>query len=325
MNHFFKLLSLILIGLIVFLAFLGIYLSTLFQPVSSVASTDNFVIPNGQAISVIASRLQDQGLIKNAYVFRYVVKRDSLESKIQAGTFELSPDMNVTQIAKALTKGTNDVWITVVEGWRKEEIAQMLSRQDLPEFDEEVFLGLASNDEGYLFPDTYLIPKLSTASTVYNLLVNTFDKKVTQGLAKEIADSSYSLEEAITLASIVEREAKGYEQMRMVAGILQNRLDIGMALQVDCTLQYIKGYSKTQDSWWVTPTAADKELNSAYNTYQNVGLPPGPIANPSIDAIKAVLSPKDSNYLFYLHDNSGQIHYALTLDEHNQNVQNYLR
>ena len=145
-----------------------------------------------------------------------------------------------------------------------------------------------------------------------------------EGLEKEIAGSKRPLEEIIILASILEREAGDKSQMRQVAGVLENRLSIKMPLQVDATLQYIKGYSQVEKNWWATPLAADKNLKSAYNTYLNPGLPPGPIANPGVAAIEAALDPAKSDYLFYLHD-QGVIYLAKTLSEHNANVNKYLR
>ena len=213
----------------------------------------------------------------------------------------------------------------MTSGWRTEEIAQMLDRQELPEFNSEEFIKLSQGQEGYLYPDTYLIPKLSTASAIYSLLTNTFEKKVTQGLSAEISTSPKPFLEILVMASILEREAKGYEQMRQVAGVLWHRIDIGMPLQADATLQYVKGYNKTEDSWWVTPLSEDKQLKSAFNTYQNPGLPPAPIANPGIDSIKAALNPIPTTYNFYIHDRQGILHFATTLEEHNQNVQKYLR
>lgn len=284
-----------------------------------------FVIPKGQAISVIGSRLTEKGLIRNPLIFRLVVKITGAGSKLQAGSFEVSPNMGVFDIVATLTKGTDDVWITVVEGWRVEEIAEMLTRQELPNFDQEEFLGLARSKEGYLYPDSYLISRDADAEYIFNLLTNTFEKKVEQDLADEIAKNELSLPEIVTLASIVEREARGDAQMKMVAGILLNRLEIDMALQVDASLQYIKGYNKATQDWWSPPLAADKDLKSKYNTYLYPGLPPAPISNPGIGAIKAVLSPTSSNYVYYLHDMDGAIHYAATLDEHNANIAKYLR
>lgn len=304
----------------------GLYIFSLFQPVSGTpAETVTFVVPKGQAVSVIGNRLKQQNLIKQPLIFRFIVKQQNLENKIQAGSFQISPNMTPSEIASVLTKGTNDLWVTVVEGWRVEEIADLLDEQDLKEFDKEEFIILSEDDEGCLFPDTYLIPRLATSETIYNLLTTTFDKKVTVGLADEIENSQYSFDDIMIMASLVEREAKGYEQMRQVAGVLWNRIEIGMPLQVDATLQYANGYSPTQNSWWVPPTADDKTHASLFNTYTNPGLPPRPICSPGLDAIKATLNPLSSNDLYYIHDRQGKIHTSETLEEHNLNIETYLR
>lgn len=296
------------------------------QPAAkSSQETVSFVIPKGQALSIIASRLHEAGLIRHPLVFRAIVRQQNLGSKIQAGSFELSPAMSTEEIAVALTEGTNDVWITLLEGWRMEEIADYLDEQGLPAYDKQQFLEIAADSEGYLYPDSYLIPKLATAQQIHSLLRNTFSTKVEVGLAPEIDAANRSLEEVVIVASILEREGRGYEQMRVIAGVLENRIELGMPLQVDASLQYIKGYDSRRQDWWVPPTAADKQLNSPFNTYQNPGLPPQPIANPSLDAVKAALNPVETDYLFYIHDNQGVVRFAETLEEHNQNIDQYLR
>jgi UPF0755 protein len=320
----------ILLGIAGLVALLGLgiagYAYTQFQPVVKEAQpVRKFVIPKGQAVGIIADRLEDEGIIKNALLFRLYVKQNNLQNKIQAGTFEVAGSMPPQVVALTLTKGTNDIWVTIQEGWRTEEIAEYLDEIDLSEFDKNAFLQLAGSDEGYLYPDTYLLPKMATAETIYSLLKNTFERKIEVGLADEIEASKRPLEEVIILASILEREARGYEEMRQVAGVLENRLKIGMALQVDASLQYLKGYNQQQDDWWVPPTAADKSIESPYNTYLNPGLPPTPIANPGLDAIRAALDPAENDNLFYIHDLEGGIHYGKTLEEHNQNVNKYLR
>ncbi len=327
-----KLFGLILTVVVLSCVIFSWYVFTLFQPVSPApAEMVQFVVPKGQAISIIGTRLKEAELIRHPLIFRFVVSQQDLQEKIQAGSFELNPSMTTSEIAQALTKGTNDAWITIVEGWRNEEIAQMLEESDLSEFDKSEFLQLASGDEGYLFPDTYLLPRLATTETIYSLLRETFDKKVEVGLADEFEQfkpyrsQEYDFEDIITFASLVEREAKGYEQMRVVSGILWNRLEIDMALQVDATLQYVKGYNQIQKSWWVPPLAVDKELESPFNTYKKTGLPPRPICNPGLDAIKATLNPLSSDDLYYIHDRKGVIHTAKDLDGHNQNVDQYLK
>jgi len=311
-------------GLILISLWMGFL--TLISPVdSNLTQTQVFVIPKGQAISTIGNRLVEAGLIKNSLAFRFIVKKNGLDQKIQAGSFDLSPSMTITEVAQKLTQGTYDLWITIPEGWRREEIADSLAKQELDSFSKEEFLALTKGQEGRLFPDTYLVPRQVSAEQLVRLLQQTFDKKITTGLKEDLAKSDYSLNEVLTMASIVEREAKGYDQMTKVAGVLWRRIEIGMALQVDASLQYIKGYDQVQDSWWVTPTADDKALASVYNTYKYPGLPPAPIANPGFDAIKATLNPVDTGALFYIHDMQGNIHFATTLEGHNANVDKYLR
>lgn len=215
--------------------------------------------------------------------------------------------------------------MTIPEGWRREEIAQSLTQQDLSLFNEAEFLEISAASEGKLFPDTYLIPREATAQFVYSLLTNTFDQKVTQGLAEEIEASDRSFDQVLIMASLLEREARGASEMKQVAGVLWQRIELGMPLQVDATLQYAKGYNSIEQDWWAPPLAADRQLNSPFNTYQNPGLPPRPISNPGLDAITAALDPAQTEALFYIHDNDGGIHYAETLEEHNQNINRYLR
>ncbi|MBU0974778.1 endolytic transglycosylase MltG [Patescibacteria group bacterium] len=311
---------------LIFTALVLFYVSSLLKPLD-VNSTDasRFVIPKGQAISIIGQRLQEEKLIKNAYVFRFVVVKDKLVNKIQAGSFDISPSMSVSEIANHLTIGTEDIWITLLEGWRVEEIAESLESQDLDHFDKEEFLNLAKASEGMLYPDTYLIPREMSSEAIYRLLLNTFEKKVIQGLANEIKTSDRDFDQVLIMASLLEREAKTYEQMRRVAGILWNRIDIGMALQVDATLQYANGYNQIQKKWWAIPSSEDKKLKSPFNTYLNLGLPLKAISNPGINAIKAALMPLESNDFFYIHANDGSIYYASTLEAHNANINKYLR
>ncbi len=326
MKSILKILGLVLLVFIMLAAGIGYYVYDQLQPADSqIKQTTAFVVPKGQAVTVIANRLKEANLIKNPLAFRLVVKMKKLENQIQAGSFELSPSMTLGELAIQLTEGTNDLWITIPEGWRAEEIADMLEKQSLTDFNKAEFLELATANEGYLFPDTYLIPKLATSQTIYNLLTDTFERKVTTGLETELENSSHSLTENMIMASIVQREAKGYEQMRHVAGILWHRIDINMALQADATIQYAKGYNQIEKTWWATPTASDRTFQSPFNTYLTPGLPPHPIANPGLEAIKATLDPIKTDDLFYIHDRQGVLHYAKTLEEHNQNIQQYLR
>lgn len=318
--------SAIVLSLCLLLIGSGTALWWFFQPVdASHTQTSRFVIRKGQSVSSIAAALGEAHLVRSPLIFRFIARWYHLEQNVQAGSFLLSPAMSPYQIATILTTGTDDLWVTLPEGWRKEEIAQAFARQELSAFSQTEFLELAAASEGKLFPDTYLVARDSTAQTLYSLLTNTFERKVVQGLAPELSRSDHSLDEILIMASLLEREAVGYEQMRHVAGILWNRIDLGMALQVDATLQYQRGYDEAQQTWWAPPRAADKTTASPFNTYLHPGLPSRPIANPGLDAIKAAANPLSVNDLYYVHDRSGQLHYAKTLEEHNQNVERYLR
>lgn len=275
-----------------------------------------FVIEKAEGIRSIAKNLKEEGLIKNQVVFFVLVKKLGLDGKIQAGDFRLSPSMDPESIAKELTIGTLDAWITIPEGYRSEEIARVLEEK-IPTYREN-WSSLLSKREGYLFPDTYLIPKDADISLVINIMTNNFDIK---WQTLNLQTSKLQKQEIVILASVVEREAKFDQDRPLVAGILVNRLNIGMALQADSTVQYAKG---TPDNWWKTPKKEDLKINSPFNTYNFAGLPPSPIANPGLPSLEAAANPADTPYLYYLSDKEGKMHYAKDLEEHNRNIQEYL-
>lgn len=319
----------ILLTLLVLCAIAGgaayFWLQQQLRPVSTDTTTQRFVVSKGQALITTAQKLADQGLIRHPQVFRYYAQFNKIDTRMQAGSYELSPSMNTSEIANTLTQGTEDTWITIPEGWRREEVAAYLaSVEALTEFDEQEFLALSANSEGKLFPETYLLSKESTAKQILDLLINTYTSKITKGMADKLAASEYSEQEVLTLASIVEREGKGLENMRHVAGVLHNRLKIRMGLEVDATLQYIDG-KDAQGKWWSPPNVATKASTSPYNTYKFSGIPPGPIASPGADAIAAVLDPLETSDYYYIHTPSGESYFAETLDQHNANIQKYLR
>lgn len=246
---------------------------------------------------------------------------------IQAGDFKLSSAQSAREIAQELTHGAIDVWITLPEGLRIEEQAERIEQKlkfgqsSNYNFDKKEYLKIAK--EGYMFPDTYLIPKDATAEQVTDRLIQTFDEK-TKDVIKN-AKSKLTQDQIITMASLIERETRTAEEKPIVAGIITNRLKSKMALDIDATVQYAKGFDSSKSKWWGEVTQDDyKNIKSPYNTYLNVGLPPGPIANPGIDSIKAAADPAGTDYVYYLHDQEGRIHYAKTVEEHNKNVQQYL-
>jgi UPF0755 protein len=279
-----------------------------------------FAVKKGAALSAVAQGLADDGLIRNALFFKLYIKFRGLTKKIQTGRYQLNSSLNVAQITAILIKPPADLRLTFPEGWRKEEIAQRLS-VNLDDFNKQEFLKLAKNLEGKLFPDTYLIPLEASTSAIIEIFSKNFAGKTK---ALNLKD------EGLVLASIIEREVKGSQDRRIVAGILRKRLGQGWPLQTDATLQYAAANSKFEirnsklESWWAPLTKEDLKINSPYNTYENQGLPPTPICNPGLDSMQAILEPVETAYWFYLSDNQGQIHYAKTLEEHLQNIANYL-
>ena len=275
-----------------------------------------FNIDKGQNIDTIAKNLQQQGLINNSLVFKIVVKLKGLDKKIQAGSCLLSPSMSISTIADNLTQATNDDWITIPEGLRKEEVAEILDWRyiDKADFNEKA-------SEGYLFPDTYLIPRDYTNAQVVKMIEDNFRKKI----STLKIPSDLTLEQVIILASIVEREAKHDSDRAIVAGILFKRWREGWPLEVDATIQYDFGFNDAEDTWWTKNLTQEiLDFDSPYNTRMHTGLPPTPICNPGLSSLKAVISPKESPYWFYISDEEGNMHYGKTLDEHNQNIAKYL-
>lgn len=279
-----------------------------------------FVIQKGQNVREIANSLKKQGLIKDPIVFFLLVKQLRLDGKIQAGDFRLSPSMDTKTIAENLTHGTLDIWVTVPEGKRAEEIAEIL-KQSLSTYQESWSKELTQH-EGYLFPDTYLIPKDADIQMIITQMKKNFDQKY-QELNNQYT-STLPKEEIVILASLVEREAKLDLDRPLVASVLLNRKKIGMAMQVDATVQYALGYQPQEKNWWKRHlTREDIDLNSQYNTYDHPGLPPTPIANPGYKALEAIFTAPKTNYIYYISDKTGKNHYAKTFEEHKSNIERF--
>ncbi len=285
-------------------------------------STKIFVITPGQPLQKIIDNLEKEELIRSKIVFFLVVKQLGIEKSIQAGDFRLSQSMNAYEIANNLTHGTLDIWITIIEGLRKEEIAEILSKEF--NISQTEFTKLAK--EGYLFPDTYLIPKNADSQMIINILNNNFNNKFNDNLKKQAEKKGLTVDEVVTLASIVEKEAKHKQDKKTVASILLKRLKNDWPLQVDASIQYALGYQINEKTWWKKNLSLDDlKIDSPYNTYKNKGLPPGPICNPGLDSIMAVIEADTSTpYWYYLSDKNGNMHYSKTIEEHERNIEKYL-
>lgn len=328
-----------IIFLLIFLVVLGVsFISFSWwknntKPVSSDRKYKSFIIPKGKSAIGIGNELYSQGLIRSPLAFKIYVQFSAKEKKIQSGEFKISPSFTMFEVVDQLTKGPVELWVTIPEGLRREEIAEKfitgleMTADGAQNFRNE-FYSQSVGQEGFLFPDTYLFPKTASASAVINKMLDTFDKRVDSDLRQQVEVSGLTLKQVVTLASIIERETISLEERSIVAGILLKRLDSKWPLQADASLQYAvavqscKGEVKC--NWWPILSREDLEIDSPYNTYKRQGFPPSPIANPGISSIKAVISPEKSEYWYYIHDSKGIIHYARTLEEHNLNISRYL-
>jgi UPF0755 protein len=283
-------------------------------------STKIFIVKNGEGVREIANNLKTNGLIKDPIVFFLLTKTENLDKKIQAGNFQLSPSMNAQTITTNLTHGILDIWTTIPEGLRATEIAAVLKAK-IPSYNESWVTELQAN-EGYLFPDTYLIPKDADINMIVTLMKNNFQKKFDS--VKDTKTTVLTQAQTITVASIIEREAVFAEDRPLVASVFMNRLNIGMALGSDPTVQYAVGYQADTKTWWKKDlTADDLVIDSPYNTRKNAGLPPAPISNPGLSSIEAALTPAKTNYLYFFSDKQGHLHFATTIEGHNANIKKY--
>lgn len=280
-----------------------------------------FVINKGEGLYSITKRLSSQQLIRNKIVFLLIAKKLGIEKKIQAGDFKLSKNMSASEIAQALTHGTNDAWVTIVEGLRKEEVAQLLSDQF--SIDQKTFI--EQSKEGRIFPDTYLIPKNATIEALNVLFEETYQKKFAEARA-QYPFVKRSDKEIVILASLIEREAKFSEDRRLIGSIILKRAENDWPLQLDATVQYAIGYQRDGKTWWKRNlTNEDLKVDSTYNTYSRTGFPPAPICSPSLDSIKAAFAADTKTpYFYYVSDKKGKIHPAKTLEEHNENIRRYI-
>ena len=280
-------------------------------------------IESGTSLRQIATDLESLGFVRSGEWFLLLVRFRSPGGVVVAGDYIFDKPASAYKVVDRLSVGDygpTQLRLTIPEGSTALQIAEIASGL-IEDFDTDKFLVLASPNEGYLFPDTYQVFPSITEKELVELLVETYAEKTESVFLDAGVVDPEEQRQALIMASIIEREAFGgnYEEHRMVAGILYNRLDIGMRLQVDATLHYLLGKTSAQ------LTRDDLRLDSPYNTYVIYGLPPAPISNPGLLSIRATLDPAQTNYIFYLHDSSGTIRYAITHDGHVANKNLYLR
>jgi len=309
------------------------------QSPGSDAMTISGIVENGTGFSTLAQSLEEQGVIKSAFWFRIYALIDGTARKVEAGSYNVTPGMSYSALIDVLTNATSEeVSFTIPEGYNVRQIGEVVTKTlGIATEDWNVMIGPNSplsdhpllvrakkptdvDMEGYLFPDTYRVFPDATAEDVVMLMLNTMDQRLTSNnIAVEGGDPDVtSLHQIITIASILEREVRHKSDLPTVSGIIYNRLNIGMSLQMDSTVNYITGKDTPSIS------LADRDIMSPYNTYQNAGLPPGPISNPGIDAIRAAVNPEANDYLFFLTTEDGTAVYANTHDQHVANKNRYL-
>ena len=314
---------LLVVGVISYFGY-GAYKDSLKSPVGEGPQVAIVVNP-GDTLTDVANALKEKNIIRDVKAFLESATENGFDT-VNVGDFVVSPKMTHTQIIEAFEGSSTDVRVTLLEGWRVEQIAKELNEK--LNIDEAEFIAAAKEEEGYLFPDTYFFNPEASIETIISTMKNNFNKKYTAELQNKIKAKGLTPEEGVILASMVEREGRSAKVRTEVAGVLLNRISMGMKLDIDATVQYAKDTQKlkagTLQKFWDPILIADYQgVNSPYNTYTNNGLPPDPITNPSLMSLEAVANAPKSEYVYYFHDAAGNSYYAKTLDEHNANVARY--
>jgi UPF0755 protein len=337
-NFFIKILISLIVGILLITGIgLGNYSYQISTPLQKIAEKQKFIIEKGEGINRISQNLKKQKIIRSMWNFEVYVWLEKMGKKFQAGEYFLYPSMNIKEITKILTSGEiipNQKTIKIIEGWNYKEIGKYLENKmniskedffsviyDLQWKNKYDFLkdrSQIANLEGYLFPDTYQIYKNANSEDIIKKMLDNFDKKLSIKMREDIKKQGKTIFEIITLASIIEKEVPKEEDRKIVAGIFYKRLKQGIHLESCATINYILGNNKKQLSF------EDTRVKSPYNTYLNNGLPPGPISNPGIFAIKAAIYPQETDYLFFLSKPTGETVFSKTFEEHNKNKRKWL-
>lgn len=308
------------------------------QPVNTLGSEQDFEVEMGESPGQVAQRLEQAGLVRSAEALRTYLIYSGQDTTLQAGSYRLSPAWNALEIGQKMQDATpTKVSFRLIPGWRLEEVAAALPINAV-QVEPAAFIAAAQRPtmeivgegwpqgvslEGYLYPGVYELNRENTAEAVLTLFVNRFFEQVSPALREGFQRQGLTLAEAVTLASIVQREAIVADEMPMIASVFLNRLAIDMKLDTDPSVQYALGYQQGRGGWWTNPLSlADLEVESPYNTYKYRGLPPGPIANPSLEALQSVAQPAQTPYYYFRAacDGSGRHNFAITFEEQVQNA-----
>jgi len=296
-----------------------LFATAIYFPLDENSTTEKIVnIPAGTNAKEIVEVLEKNEIIrKNNYTFRILTKILKLEDQLKYGEYSFNPSMNMLQILDKLVKGEVLTYkITIPEGYTNAQIAELLDKKEVAE--KEAFLKLVKDSEkiteGYLFPDTYEVSKKYGAEKITNTMLSNFNQiAIDNEFTEKAEEIGFSLDEIITLASIIEKEAKFSDEKKKVSSVFHNRLKTGMKLQSCATIQYILGEPKE------SLDENDLKIESPYNTYLYTGLPPGPICNPGLDSIMAALEPAEEDYLYFVLGENGRHIFSKTYQEHLKN------
>lgn len=298
----------------------------------------SFTVAQDESVAMVCIRLEQAEIISEAEIFRTYLVYSGLDRQLQSGQYTLSSSMSPMQIAADLLDATpRDVIITILPGWRIEEVAANVASSGLV-IDAEVFSQMAYNPppdlfqglsfsqpptlEGYLFPGAYVVPREATLEQVMGPILATFSTNLDVSLVDGFERQGLSLQEAVTLASIVEKEAVVDEEKPLIASVFYNRLAVGMKLETDPTVQYALGCQEGSQTWWKSPLSfEDLRVESDFNTYLVYGLPPAPICNPDLGSLQSVAFPAETPYYYFRAacDGSGRHNFAITYEEHLNN------
>lgn len=298
-----------------------------------------FSVAEGESVQQVCHNLETHGLIKDWKMLCDYLVYSGKDRSVQAGSYTIANNSNALQIGNRIGNPRyRDIPLFIFAGWRIEEVASAIDQYALT-FSGEDFLnavkqpsqpildklGLTSGDslEGYILPGSYLLkPEISLENALTLMTDHFIEKVVNSGLQSEIEHQGLSLHEGLTMASIIQRETLATEEMPLMASVFYNRLNSGMKLETDVTVQYAVGWYAPQNTWWKSSlTWDDLAIASPYNTYQVYGLPPGPLCSSGLAAIEAVAKPERSEFLFFRAacDGSGRHLFAKTYEEHLQN------
>lgn len=308
-----------------FKSFFVMFLSFLiFVSISKSQSEEVIYVSSNGDVDTFVQELDQEGLFDNSFSKIILQAIITLRGGIEPGGYNISRGLGAVSTAFLLEEPSYK-YVSIIEGYRKGQIAEILGSklnwesEKVSDFSKLEPMCPLKGQEGYLAFGTYLIGVDEETHVVEEKMQENFNE-----ILEEIGidGKDVNIPQIITIASLIQREAGGKSDMRLISGIIQNRLEIGMPLQIDATLQYAKG---DETNWWPVPKSEDKKIDSLFNTYQNIGLPPTPIATPGKEAIKAALNPLNTNCLFYLHDSRRNIHCSATYEQHKKNVRYYLK